>query len=354
MNDTREELPNAHQIFQVLTFLHQLPVDSTSPVEDVHRLRDALERSLIANNFQQPFDWGSLQGEAERLVDDAELLKRCDLQTCVKLLTLHLRKDRFCGGHLASMIECGHIARILKRLWELVETGAPLQPHIQERFNELCRLVERTMPERMDLPGSSLYSPPWTLTRGDVLLLGTNPGGGGMRTPAAMTLRENLEFRGRNRDRHSFFDSLAGRQNVISKRLSLLMESVGCDIRGICAINLMFSPSAEATTSGYPEEAILCWPVIEWLIGQVRPKLIIAFGNSGPSPFQFIRKHVLSDPPAVGKIAYGHGAATIKSFHSELAGVSTTVIGIPHPSRFDPVDKPGLIKLIRRTLGDYD
>ncbi|MBN1128044.1 MAG: hypothetical protein JXA71_03610 [Chitinispirillaceae bacterium] len=36
-----------------------------------------------------------------------------------KLCTLHVRKDRFCEGHLAGIVEAGHMTEILKRLKEL-------------------------------------------------------------------------------------------------------------------------------------------------------------------------------------------------------------------------------------------
>jgi hypothetical protein len=46
-------------------------------------------------------------------------LETANLLTLRKLLTVHVRKDRFVEGHLARMLECGHITAILRRLREV-------------------------------------------------------------------------------------------------------------------------------------------------------------------------------------------------------------------------------------------
>ena len=43
-------------------------------------------------------------------------LDDADLVTLVKLLTLHVRKERFSGGQLANALEQGWLAAILERL----------------------------------------------------------------------------------------------------------------------------------------------------------------------------------------------------------------------------------------------
>ena len=71
---------------------------------------------LYASNFIQSFDWIAWQDEAEEFVTDEHLLKNADLTTIIKLFTTHIRKERFCSGHLACMIGSGHILQLLKRL----------------------------------------------------------------------------------------------------------------------------------------------------------------------------------------------------------------------------------------------
>ncbi len=62
------------------------------------------------------FDWMAWQEEAEQYASDPESLETADLLTLRELFTMHVRRDRFAEGHLADMLECGHITAILKRL----------------------------------------------------------------------------------------------------------------------------------------------------------------------------------------------------------------------------------------------
>jgi hypothetical protein len=75
-------------------------------------------RACGQNGWIKPFDWQAWVGEAVRLQDEAAL-QQADEETLGKLLTLHIRRDRFFEGHLANMIESGHIAAILRRMREL-------------------------------------------------------------------------------------------------------------------------------------------------------------------------------------------------------------------------------------------
>lgn len=72
--------------------------------------------TLHDESFIGMYDLSTWQDEAVKYYEDPALLDMADLETIRKLLTLHVRKDRFCGGHLADMIECGHILAILRRL----------------------------------------------------------------------------------------------------------------------------------------------------------------------------------------------------------------------------------------------
>jgi len=72
------------------------------------------------SNLVYPFNWQAWPEEAARYCNDPTLLSSADLSTIRKLLTVHVRKDRFCGGHLAAMVEEGHLIAILYRLRELM------------------------------------------------------------------------------------------------------------------------------------------------------------------------------------------------------------------------------------------
>ena len=72
---------------------------------------------LDDNDWVTPqFDWGEWQESATRYIESREMVESADAVTIQKLLTTHVRADRFCEGHLASMFENGHIVAVLRRL----------------------------------------------------------------------------------------------------------------------------------------------------------------------------------------------------------------------------------------------
>jgi hypothetical protein len=75
-------------------------------------------RVLSSNGFIQPFDRMNWR-EGEQLVDHPALLPRANLQTLRKLLTAHVRADRFTEGHLAGTFESGQMRMILERMAEI-------------------------------------------------------------------------------------------------------------------------------------------------------------------------------------------------------------------------------------------
>lgn len=73
-------------------------------------------RACGVNGWLEPFDWMVWLPEAQYLHDHPEVLETASVETLRKLLTLHIRRDRFFEGHLANMIHDGHIAAILRRM----------------------------------------------------------------------------------------------------------------------------------------------------------------------------------------------------------------------------------------------
>lgn len=72
------------------------------------------------------FDWLDWQDTAEEYVEHPKRLAGADLTTLRKLLLTHIRKERFSSGHLAAMIDCGHILAVLQRLDVLYRGGDSL------------------------------------------------------------------------------------------------------------------------------------------------------------------------------------------------------------------------------------
>jgi hypothetical protein len=87
-----------------------------------HVFAEELERFHFAvydNGFISSFKWPVWQEEAQRYLKQPELIREADLQIIRKLITVHVRKERFCEGHLPAMVENGHILEVLRRLKEL-------------------------------------------------------------------------------------------------------------------------------------------------------------------------------------------------------------------------------------------
>lgn len=104
------------------------------------------------------------------------------------------------------------------------------------------------------------------------------------------------------------------------------------------ATNLVFSQSRN-DTGITPGMAKQCWPVHEALLSIVQPSLIVAFGNSGFSPYGFI--HSLYGGEQEYQRA-DHGDWNLKQFQTSISGRQTTVIGLPHLSRYQPMGKPNV------------
>lgn len=89
------------------------------PVYNCNEQVNVFVKTLHKEGFIIDFDWPNWQDEAERFYSNPELLKTSDIGILQKLLTTHIRKERFCEGHLACMLSDGHICAILNRLKEV-------------------------------------------------------------------------------------------------------------------------------------------------------------------------------------------------------------------------------------------
>jgi len=70
------------------------------------------------HSFVQSFDWQEWVRNRERLVSDGEGIERLCLADIGRLITVHIRSDRFCEGRLLKVMQSGQMARILTRLEE--------------------------------------------------------------------------------------------------------------------------------------------------------------------------------------------------------------------------------------------
>lgn len=77
---------------------------------------DEFIRALYEQGLIIQFDWPSWGEENKRYRSDPAALDEADLLTIQKLLTAHVRADRFVEAHLAGIFREGHLAAILQRL----------------------------------------------------------------------------------------------------------------------------------------------------------------------------------------------------------------------------------------------
>jgi hypothetical protein len=84
-----------------------------------------LQLALSRHGFVIAFDGSSWQPQAELYQRDPAALAHASLADLCKLLTVHVRTDRFVAGHFASAVQSGQIAAILRRLKVLRDDRAP-------------------------------------------------------------------------------------------------------------------------------------------------------------------------------------------------------------------------------------
>jgi hypothetical protein len=209
----------------------------------------------------------------------------------------------------------------------------------------LSIVAKNALRDLLEQPGEILYSSHETIKPGLVYLLGLNPGGeGGL--PLIKSVDQLLK-RNTNAYLDECWENLRGSWKAgeapLQRRVVWLLENLGLCPREVCASNLIFVQSRDARGVSF-ELAKKCWPVHEAIIDIVKPRLIIAFGNSCASPYFYL--HDMLN----GKQTYapsGHGNWLLKGFHTNIAGQGVFVAGLPHLSRYSPIGKPHVVEWLK-------
>lgn len=210
---------------------------------------------------------------------------------------------------------------------------------------ELPKLAETVLADLLDLPGGLLYSSHQTLKPGTVYLLGLNPGGKG-----GPPLRHGISHM-LNQEENAYVDQAWQNDSgswepgcaPLQRRVKWLLEALGQHPQDVCASNLIFVQSRDA--SGVSSElARRCWPLHEAIIGIVQPRLLLTFGNAGLSPYSFLHSMLGGEQVFAPS---GHGSWSLKGFHTSLAGQIVFIAGLPHLSRYSPIDRPGVVDWLR-------
>jgi hypothetical protein len=85
-----------------------------------HHQLYALLDLMRQTDFIYEFDWMGFGKQADALIDQPELLETADLATLRKLFTAHSRNESLKDGHLAAMIDVGHLPLAVNRLIALL------------------------------------------------------------------------------------------------------------------------------------------------------------------------------------------------------------------------------------------
>lgn len=88
-----------------------------SPHPDLHNLLG----NFVRSGFIEMFDWQAwLETIGNEHLKSIEYLEKSDLETLRKLMTAHLRIERFAAGHLQGLFASGYMHAFILRLEALL------------------------------------------------------------------------------------------------------------------------------------------------------------------------------------------------------------------------------------------
>jgi len=102
---------------------------------EYHPLLDRFRLALYRHGFIQDYNWPNFHKRALAIYEQPQLLRRVTIRTCVKLLTFHVRRDRFMDGHFACMIQEGHMTAILQHMVELKDRMDKKQIQVESQVS---------------------------------------------------------------------------------------------------------------------------------------------------------------------------------------------------------------------------
>lgn len=203
----------------------------------------------------------------------------------------------------------------------------------------------------LDECGAILYTSFKTVQKADFYILGLNPGGNDDYTlpkklkcnapepSKKMTIGKSLEScRAENYNEYSetwICTRGAGNMPLQLNLKNFTRNILHKDIKDICCTNLIFRTSKNQDSLAFRNEADACWGIHKMLLDVIQPKLIIAYGNSDKSPYEYLHCKLNSikkdDEPSHDA---DQGNYRIKGFKGTLDGRDTYVLGLPHLSRY--------------------
>ncbi len=226
---------------------------------------------------------------------------------------------------------------------------------------------------------SIFYNDPFhTLKKGDIYLVGLNPGGDPQKTK--FNVKDEIsEFKkfysSHNRSFSAYLDEVWGNtgseyekgQASHQKRVKELIESVSnclgqfCSVRDIFAANLIFfrtkNKNELSTLLKIAKDAKIldyCWKCHMKFLEVVRPKIILCNGNGDNlSSYSYIRRFLNSDT-IKAENAKQFGKKKIKFLEAIIEPLEKVlIIGIPHLSYPSVSKQNGGYQILKEKIDDF-
>lgn len=217
-----------------------------------------------------------------------------------------------------------------------------------EKF--LQKAIKILPDEILNGSGSVIYSSAETLRPGRYYILGFNPGGNAADNKSNvkdslnnfLTRKENAYL---DEDWRSKTRKHKRGNHPLQRHLAEVMNTIGEDLRDVCASNLTFLRSPGQYGVRYAAPAKSCWRVHEMILEIVQPRIILAFGNGQRSPYDFLRRqyNVYENE----EIDSEHGNWKCRFFKTNIQEREILVIGLPHLSRYSIKNKDMVVKWIK-------
>ena len=186
--------------------------------------------------------------------------------------------------------------------------------------------------------GEFIYSETNTLRKGDVYLLGANPGSS-PDDKTKRTIKEDLE-NFESTTINKTLDENWGKNKISKKPLqnrlvSLIPNLLNKNFRDICQSNLIFARSVDLNSlDDFNFHAKKCWPCHKLILDIIQPMLILSNGSGeNRSAYSYINKNF--EVNNLEWREHGSTSASWKIFNTTILKRETIVAAFPHLSRFD-------------------
>lgn len=246
--------------------------------------------------------------------------------------------------------------KLAQQLWsDCVRQNASRDQETMNRWDladKIADLARDKLGDYLKSTGRLLYSSAKTIDKGDIYFMGVNPAG--VSDDPTYSLKNDLERLSIKTD-NAYIDEVWKRsqreyekgKHPLQKRTTCLLHKLtGGHAESVCATNLVFFATENA--SDIQKECIdLCWDIHESLLAIVRPKIIISSGTSYNTPYYYLKSRFCKEEEV---IYAGHGTWKCYAFVADIVESRTHVIGLPHLSYYNIINKPEIVDWIKNKL----